>query len=224
MSVGRLPLVIWGCGGHARVVADIVRLQNKYEILGFLDDLHPSRRHRPFCEHQILGGREQLQKIKEMGVKHFIFAFGDNFSRLKLSIFIKKKGFQLATAIHPQSIVAKDVEIGAGTVIMAGAVVNPESILRNNVIINTLASVDHECIIETGAHIGPGAHLAGHVSVGRGAWVGIGAVVAEGIKIGAGAIVGAGAVVFKDVPEGVLAYGTPAKVIRKVVEPKSSLR
>ena len=82
-------------------------------------------------------------------------------------------------------------------------------------IINTCASVDHECVVEEGAHVGPGVRLGGHVRVGKGTWIGIGATVKDRIRIGARAVIGAGAVVLNDIPDGVVAYGVPANVIRE---------
>jgi|SRR5215207_1771694 len=212
----RPELVIWGAGGHALVVADIIRLKGDYEIVGFLDDINPPRHNTEFCGAVILGGREQLDTLKRRGVKYLIFGFGHCEARLRLSEFARVKGFSLATAVHPQAVIAADVCMGSGTMIAAGAVVNPCSRIGEQVIVNTCAIVDHECVIEDGAHISPGACLAGGVIVGRTAWLGSGATVVNGVRIGAGSLIGAGAVVLNDIPEGVVAYGNPAKVIRKI--------
>lgn len=209
-------LLFWGASGHALVVADIIRLQGIYEIVGFLDNVNPQRHGENFCGAPILGGQEQLDIYKNKGIKYIIFGFGNCQARLKLSEFIYKKGFSLATAIHPTATIAADVSIGSGTVIAAGAVVNPGSKIGQNVIINTCASVDHECVIEDGVNICPGVHLGGQVTVGRAAWVGIGATVIDSVRIGTGTLIGAGSVVVNDIPDGVLVYGVPAKVIRKL--------
>jgi acetyltransferase EpsM len=210
-------LVIWGASGHALVVADIIRLQGDYEIVGFLDDVNPERRNTEFKGAPVFGGQEQLDILRRRGVKYLIFGFGDCEARLRLSKLVRAKGFCLATAIHPQAIVAADVPIGPGTTIAAGAVVNPGSKIGENVIINTCASVDHECTVEDGGHIGPGAHLGGRVIVGRGSWIGIGATVSDRVRIGAHSIIGAGAVVLDNIPDGVVAYGIPAGVIKRIV-------
>ncbi|MBW4603177.1 MAG: acetyltransferase [Calothrix sp. FI2-JRJ7] len=209
-------LLIWGASGHALVVIDIIRLQGIYEIVGLLDNVNPQRQGENFCGVPIFGGQEQLDFCKDKGIEHTIFGFGDCQARLKLSELVVGKGFSLATAIHPTATIAADVSIEPGTVIAAGAVVNSGARIGRNVIINTCASVDHECVIEDGAHICPGVNLAGRVTVGRAAKVGIGATVIDRVRIGAGALIGAGAVVVDDIPDSVLAYGIPARVIRKI--------
>ncbi|HVG28335.1 MAG TPA: NeuD/PglB/VioB family sugar acetyltransferase [Pyrinomonadaceae bacterium] len=211
-------LVIWGASGHALVVADIIRLRGEYEIVGFIDSSDPARRGSTFCGAPVLGGEEQLGDLARLGVEHLIFGFGDCAARLRLGELVRARGFRIATAIHPRAVIAADASVGEGTVVAAGAVVNPGARIGEDVIINTAASIDHECVVEDGAHVSPGVRLAGRVSVGRGAWIGIGAVIIGGVRIGAGALIGAGAVVLEDVPDGVLAYGVPARVRRKLAE------
>lgn len=206
--------MIWGASGHALVVADIIRLRGEFEIVGFIDDLS-ERRDTKDGMAPILGGRQQLDGLAVAGVKDLLCAIGDCRARLELAAFAQSKGFSLATAIHPHAVVADTVKIGQGTVVAAGAVINSGSTLGENVIINTSATADHECDISDGAHLSPGVHLGGKVSIGRATWIGIGAVVKDRVKIGAGTIVGAGAVVVSDIPDGVVAYGVPARVVRQ---------
>jgi len=212
MKRGKQGIVIWGASGHAKVVADIIRLEGRFELQGFLDDVDPQQ--REFLGLPVLGGAGALGRLKMDGVTHIVFGFGNCEGRLKLSEVVRKEGFSLATVIHPSAVVAADVLIGAGTVIAAGAIVNPGATIGANVIINTRASVDHECEIADGAHICPGVTLGGSVIVGTAAWVGIGTTVKDHINIGARALIGAGSVVVSDIPAGVVAYGVPARVRR----------
>src|SRR5258705_5988925 len=110
-------LVIWGAGGHALVVADIVRCQGGYTIAGFLDDANPNRHGQPFCGATILGGRDQLDTLRTQGITHAIISIGDCSARLALAKIIEDKGIALATAIHPRATIAGDAIIGDGTVI-----------------------------------------------------------------------------------------------------------
>lgn len=209
-----LPVVIWGASGHALVVADIVRRQGNHKIVGFLDDVTAERKGEHFGGAEVLGGREQLFPLLDRGVSQILLGFGDCRMRLQLTSYLKSLGFDLPVAVHPSAVVADDVVVGEGTVIAAGAVVNARATIGCSVIINTLASVDHECIIRDAVHIGPGAHLAGRVVVEDAVQLGIGATVVERVQIGAGAIIGAGAVVLRNVPPQVVAYGVPAKIGR----------
>jgi acetyltransferase EpsM len=212
----RRKIVIWGASGHARVVADILRLCGEYEIVGVLDDLHLERRGEIIGGVPVLGGREQLDKLRSHAVSHLIFGFGDCDSRLCLAGVAATLGYEFATAIHPCATVASGVPVGAGTVIVAGAVVNPAASVGRHCIINTCASVDHDCVIADGVHLSPGVHLGGWVTVGEATWIGIGATVRDRIKIGDHSIIGAGALVLEDVPPSVLVYGVPAKVVRNL--------
>ncbi len=208
-------IIIWGASGHALVVADIVRLSGTYEIVAFVDDVNPGRSNTTFQGVPVVG-REQLDRLRNDGVECLIVAVGDCATRMNLAQFADHKGFTFATAIHPRAVIAGDVKIGSGTVVMAGAVINPGSWISSNVIINTSAAVDHECMIADGVHIGPGANLGGKVRVGRGSWIGIGATIKDGVNVGERAIVGAGAVVLRDVPAETVVFGVPAQVQRKI--------
>jgi len=208
-------VAIWGASGHAMVIADAVRLAGEYRIAGFLDDLHPDRRGAAFCDARILGGREQLSRLRDRGVEHIIVAVGDCRTRLRLAAVARQQGLTLARAVHPKATVAADVTLGPGSVVMAGAVINSGSRIGENVIVNTSASVDHECVLEDGVHVCPGVHLGGNVHVGRATQLGIGSSAINGIRIGAGTLIGAGAVVVDNVPDEVLAYGVPARVVKR---------
>lgn len=221
MADVRQSLVIWGTSGHARVVADIVALEKRYDIVGFLDDFRQQGEEPRFCTAEILGGREVLPKLIQKGVCAVLIAVGDPRARLTLAGLAASHGLALASAVHPRAIVAGDVEISAGSVIVAGAVVNPGVRIGRATIINTLASVDHGCSLDDGATICPGARLGGDVQVDRCAWVGIGATVRERVRIGEHSVVGAGAVVVRDVPPHAVVVGVPARVVR-MLEPSRS--
>jgi len=209
-------LAIWGASGHARTVADIVRAEGRFTLAGFLDDIHPERAGSEFAGTTVLGGREALAGLRKSGVTHMLVAVGDALARTQLAEEVQAANFELAVAVHPRATLAPDIRPGAGTVIMAGAIVNPGTNIGENVIVNTGAGVDHDCTLEDAVHLSPGVVLGGGVTVGAGAWIGIGGVVRDKVNIGAGSMVGAGAVVLADLPAGVVAYGVPAQVIREV--------
>lgn len=123
-------------------------------------------------------------------------------------------GLETVDAVHPRAYVATDAEWQPGLQAMAGAVVGARARLGAQCLVNTGASVDHECTLGSGVHIGPGAHLGGCVHLDDLVFVGLGASVLPRVSIGRGAVVGAGAVVTRDVPEGVTVVGNPARPMR----------
>lgn len=209
-------LIVLGAGGHAKVVADIARLSG-WDIVGFLDNINQGRKGETFCGSTILGGHEVLDELLANDVKHAIVAFGDNRIRIRSAEKLSEMGFKIPSVFHPSAIYAEDVEIGGGTVVAAGAIIGPSTAIGKCTIINTQASVDHDCRVCDGVHIGPGAILAGAVEVEKCAWIGAGAVISDHKKIGSHSIIGAGAVVVKDIPDDVVAMGVPAKITRNII-------
>src|SRR4051812_36873815 len=117
-------ILIWGASGHARVVADILRL-NGCEVAGFLDDMNPAKHGMRFCGSSIIGGKEKLKTLKESGVERICIGIGIGSARLEVSAIAEAMGFTLVSAIHPSAILASDSQISPGTVIAAGAIINP---------------------------------------------------------------------------------------------------
>jgi sugar O-acyltransferase (sialic acid O-acetyltransferase NeuD family) len=146
----------------------------------------------------------------------FLVAIGGSrgSDRRRIQDDLVRHGMKPLVWFDPRSHVAQDAEIGLGSQVLMGACVGAEARLGQAVIINTRASIDHECRLEDGVHIAPGAVLCGLVQVRRDGFVGAGAVVLPRITIGQGSIVGAGSVVTRDIPDGVVAFGNPARVVR----------
>jgi acetyltransferase EpsM len=212
----RLPLLVWGAGGHARVVHEIVSLLGTYEPSGFIDDIHVDRHGQTFMGCPIYSGSAFLPELLRRGIRHAIVAIGDNGARLAKAEILRSHGFDLPVLMHPRSIVAGTARIDAGTVVAAGAVVGAECQIGPNCLLNTSSSVDHESALGEGVQVCPGAHVAGRVRIGRLTWLGIGAVVSDNVTIGSECVVGAGSVVLEDIPARTLAFGTPAKVVRSI--------
>lgn len=205
MNGAARPVVIYGAGGHGKVVLDALERSGR-RVVGFADD-DTSRAGGEHCGYPIFAG-----PAVEVGEDvEFIVAIGNGERRRQVTARLLELGRELATAIHPSAIIGHDVEIASGAMILAGAVVNPGARIGRGVIINTGAIVDHDCRIGEYVHVAPGARLAGHVRVGDGALVGIGATVIPRVTIGAGAVVAAGAVVTADVEAGATVVGVPAR-------------
>ena len=212
----KIRVVIWGASGHAKVIANILEMNSSYELLGFLDDVSPERKGQNFYGKRILGGREQLFSLRDKNVKHIALGIGNCLARKELGSFLVEHGFSPLTVCHPTYSVASNVEIGQGTAILAGAVIDPACRIGNYCIINNNSVICHDTVVQDAVHICPGVHVAGKVTIGLASWIGIGSCVSDHVSIGARSYIGAGSVVVKDIPAGVLAYGNPARVIRSI--------
>ncbi|MEW6234677.1 MAG: acetyltransferase [Candidatus Omnitrophota bacterium] len=202
---------LYGSGGHAKVIIDILRL-NGVEVAVCLDD-DPAKSGGLVMGVPIRYAPDELARLKEQGVLTGIVGIGNNRIREEKAALLRAQGFRLAATMHPAAIIARDVVIGDGTAVMAGVVVNCGARIGENAILNTSCSVDHDCIVGDNVHISPGARLGGTVVIGDGTQIGIGAVVLPNLKIGRNVIVGGGAAVIGDLPDSVTAVGVPARII-----------
>lgn len=194
-------IIIIGAGGHGRVVADALRTSGEL-VLGFTDrDIEP---HNLAEGNSILGGDELLAAC-DRGLVRLALGIGSTRprdTRQEVYDHFRQKGFRFATVIHPSAVIARDVILEDGCQVMAGAIIQPGSRVGACSIVNTKASVDHDCIIGSFAHIAPGVTLSGGVVLGDGCHIGTGASVIQNISIGANAFITAGAVVTNDIAEG----------------------
>ena len=201
-------LLIIGASGHGKVVADIALKMNKWESISFLDD---NENLKSSMGIDVIGTTKDVHKFIDS--HDVIVGIGNNNTREKIQNMLEKLGASIPVLIHPSAIIGNDVEIGIGTVVMAGVVINCCTKIGKGCIINTSATVDHDNIIEDFVHISPGAHLAGTVKVGQGSWLGIGSVVSNNTYITSGCTIGAGAVVVKNIVEPGTYAGVPVRRI-----------
>jgi len=195
-------MILYGASGHGKVVRDILISQG-IEVKVFFDDnpdidlfeTLPVFRYNPelFLDNKL------------------IISIGSNFIRKKISKFVKH---EFGIGIHNSAIIGSNVIIDEGTVVMQGAIIQASTKIGKHVIINTAASVDHDCIVEDFVHISPNATLCGNVMVGEGSHVGAGSTIIPNVKIGKWCTVGAGSVVIKDIPDNAVVVGNPARLIR----------
>jgi len=209
-------IVIVGSSGHAKVIIDIIEKEGKYNIVGLLDAFKEVG--ELAFGYKVLGEEKDLPKlINKYQLIGCIIAIGDNWIRniVKNKIMEIDATFNFINTIHPSSVIARGVTVGSGTVIMAGAVINSNSKIGDFCIINTNASLDHDSNMSDFSSIAPGVTTGGNVSIGEFSAVSLGVNIIHGITIGKHSVIGTGSTVIKNINDHVVAYGTPAKTIRK---------
>lgn len=189
-------VVIIGAGGHSKVVADTLKCMG-HTVIGHYDDNNPNA----------LGLVSDIYFNPEM---MYICAIGDNEVRKRIvcESGIPSEGW--ITAIHPSAVVSDKAIVGVGTLVCAGAVIQPNTSIGDHCIINTNASVDHDCVIQDYTHIAPGTTLCGKVTVGEQTFIGAGSTVINAMSVGSKVLLGAGSVVIRNIPNNTKAYGVPA--------------
>jgi sugar O-acyltransferase, sialic acid O-acetyltransferase NeuD family len=208
-------IVLVGSSGHAKVIIDIVEKQGCYRIAGLIDAFRAVG--EATLGYRVLGGEADLDRlVSEHDLKGVIVAIGDNSVRANVAAKVADVCPQLpfVSAVHPAASIGKGTSIGPGTVVMAGAVINADCRVGRFCIVNTKASLDHDCIMEDFSSLAPGVTTGGNCRIGNHAAVSIGAVLRHGITIGEHSVVGAGSIVLKAVDAFSVAYGTPAKKVR----------
>lgn len=202
-------IAIIGAGGHAKVVASTLLAQG-HKVIGFYDD-NSQKWGESMLGIPIIGPVSDLTSAQCDGA---IIGVGDNRIRKRLA---EQMDLEWVTVIHPFAWVHPDVLVGVGTIICAGSIVQPGAKIGAHVILNTKASVDHDCVVGDYVHISV-AHLAGAATADEGAFLALGCTVLPGLNIGAWAHLGAGSVATKNIPPGSIAAGSPARVIKSAAE------
>lgn len=201
-------LLIIGAGGHGKVIADIALKMNNWKSIAFLDD---DENIKTSMGIDVIG--KTTDAIKYIRNYDIFIAVGNNATREKIQKKLESEGASIPVLIHPNAVIGEQVEFGAGTVLMAGAIINCCTQIGKGCIINTGATIDHDNSIEDYVHISPGVHTAGTVKIGKGTWLGVGSKVSNNLSITSGCKVGAGAVVVKDISETGTYVGVPARMI-----------
>lgn len=211
----RIPVIVLGSGGHAKVLIDILRTQS-YEIVGVTVP-KASLAGETFQGVKIIGNDEMILKYptEDIRLVNGLGSIEKTDKRKELYLHFKRKGYSFVNVIHSSAVIADGVKLGEGVQVMAGAIIQTGSEIYSNCIVNTKASIDHDCHIGAHVHLAPGVTLSGDVKVDEGVHIGTGAIVIQGILIGKNSLIAAGALVNKDVAEGVKVVGVPAREVLK---------
>jgi len=209
MNTAASPVAIWGTGGHAISVLDTA-LANHIQEIVFVD----TEAHAEIFEGFPLISYEDL--LNNSTTYQWVIAVGDNSTRQHMSLGLSEAIPDIAftTLIHPSATVSSSAHVSPGTVILQGAIVGAKANIGRHCIINTGASMDHESRMGDFSSLAPRAVTGGRVTIGDRSAIGIGAAIRHGINVGHDAVVGSASYVHQDLPENVVAYGTPARIIR----------
>jgi sugar O-acyltransferase (sialic acid O-acetyltransferase NeuD family) len=207
--------LVWGAGGHGKVVADLIRSLG-HGVAGFVDS-EPERLTAVADPGGIRIDQNTFLDAVRRGVlpanaTGVVLAVGNN--RRRLWCLEQVSQWVAPAFVHPAASVSPSAVFGAGTVVFAGCIVNADAVVGAGVILNSGAIIEHDCHVGDGAHVSPGAVLAGGVRVGKRAWIGAGATVIQNLAIGDDCTVGAGAVVIRPVAAGETVAGVPARSIQ----------
>lgn len=209
-------IVIYGAGRQGSVVLSILRA-SRVPVRGFLDDRVAAAGGMQDGL-PVLGGWEWIEANRR-SVEGIAVGIGNNEVRVRLGKKLRGAGLTPINAVHPSAVVMEEACLATGVLVCAGAIIVAGTRIDDDAVINTGSTIDHDGRVAAGAYVSPGVHTAGCVSIGCRAFVGVGAVIGPGVTIGEGSIVGAGSLVLRDVPKGVFAYGSPAKVVRRIEGP-----
>ena len=209
----KLPILIIGAGGHAKVVADALRAAGEH-ILGFADE-NPAKHGTQVLGLPVLGSDEVIKArlTDEIRLANGIGSVGSLVPRRDVYLRFHGLGYTFVTVVHPRAVVAAAAELEEGAQVMAGAVVQPGATVGVNSIINTGAIVDHDCVIGRHCHIAPGCVLSGGVAIADECHIGTGASVRQGVNLGIRTVVGAGAAVVSDFSGNSTVAGVPARIV-----------
>ena len=208
-------IALVGSSGQAKVIIDLVEKEGRHKIVGLIDAARSIG--DSTLGYSVLGREIDLPAlIVEYGLKGILIAIGDNSVRAIVAATILElcPNLPFVTAVHPSASIGKQTTLGSGTVVMAGAVVNPCCQVGQFCILNTKSSLDHDSVMEDFSSLAPGVTTGASCRIGTYSAVSIGAVLRHGITIGEHSVIGGGSYVTKDVEPFSIAYGTPARKIR----------
>jgi sugar O-acyltransferase (sialic acid O-acetyltransferase NeuD family) len=208
-------IVLIGGGNQAHCAIDIIKKEGIYNIVGIIDSLHDVGSER--FGYKILGRQEDILVLKQQyDIDAGLIAIGDNWGRYRVYNEIIKviPGFEFVNAIHPSAVIGSNVDLGVGIIISAGCIINPRTIIEDFTLFVTGALIEHDSHVKEFASVSVGSVTGGYVKLGRFSAITVGVTVIDRVEIGENTVVGSGSLVVKSLPDNVLAYGNPAKIIR----------
>jgi len=194
------PLLLIGGGGHCKAAIDVIELDGRFSIAGIVE--RPGFAHQTVLGYPVLGFDADLPAL----LKHYpaaLVCIGQILSpepRRRAFDAVVEGAAEVVSIWSPRSHVSRHARIGAGTLVMHGAMVNAAASIGRNCILNSMSLIEHDARVGDHCHVSTGARINGEVTVEDGCFIGSGAVLINGVTIGAGSIVGAGCMVSHNLP------------------------
>lgn len=212
--------VIVGAGGHGRGILEAAvaagELDQAENVIGFLDD-GDEKQGTEIAGVPVLGRVDSAPQWVAEGCR-FLIGLGDPIPRARVAAQLDSFGAKFASVVHPRATVYRDVTLGHGVVVAAGAVIAACTRLGDHSLVNLNASVGHDNVLEEFATVCPGANLGGFVTMETGAFVALGVTVIPGVRIGSWAKAGPNSAVLEDVESGRIVFGSPARIVGRATE------
>lgn len=187
-------LILIGAGGHSISCIDVIEQQGQFQIVGFVGLQEQLDAQHEEYGYSTIATDSDLLSLASI-YRYALIAVGQIQSadrRIHLFQRAKELGFELPTIISPTAYVSRHATLGAGTIVMHGAIVNAGAHIGNNCIINSCSLVEHHAKVEDHCHIATGAILNGGVSIGAGTFIGSGSIIKQGVSVGRSCVVGMG--------------------------------
>lgn len=214
-------VMIVGGSGHASCVVDAAQAGSTLEVVAVVDDGAAGSAGGASTSTvlgvPVVGGTDAVAPWWSEGrIDGVVIGVGDNHTRLVVAERLARTvpGLAFVAVVHPTASVAASARIGDGAVVLAGASIGPQAAIDVHALLGAQANLDHDATMAAGSSLGPGALTGGTVSIGRATAVAMGAIVRHGLTIGDDSVLGAGAVLTRSLPDRVVAWGSPAEVMR----------
>lgn len=216
-----LPIVLFGGGAQVQYCIDIVERMRDvngdriYDIVGIIDSR--AEIGADLFGYKVLGRQDNIAELtEEWLIEGGVITIGDNYSRdiVRRAVEDKIPDFNWVNAVHPSCIIGNNVSFGKGVVAMAGCIFNTGAKLGDFTFFATGAQIEHDCTIEDFASVSAGSVMGGLVRIGKYSAVTLGCTIMDRLSIGENSVVGSGSLVHMNIPDNVLCYGSPVRVIR----------
>lgn len=212
-----LPVILLGAGGHAKVVLDLLHALGR-QVLGVCDPELADQGRPQWRGLPVLGNDAAIEQYAPDGIElaNGTGSLPGNTLRHRLHSKFTRQGYRFATLVHPSAILGSGVDLGQGVQIMAGVIVQADTRIGDDVILNTGARIDHDSEVGDHVHVAPGAVLSGDVTLGDGCHIGAGATLLQGVRLGSQVVIGIGTTVLTNVASGHQQTGQPPRAPRRI--------